>query len=127
MSIVGARILALIILRMSDIKVAIAYSSVVHISIVIVVYTRNRVLGIVGGLWIILAHGITSSGIFSAANMIYERSHSRRLINNKGVLRMIPFFTILWFLLIVLNFGGPFTINLFREIIIIGGLIRLSI
>lgn len=125
-SIVGAAILAVMILRMADMKVAIAYSSVVHMRMIIVVYMSNRVLGIVGGLWIMIAHGITSSGIFRAANMIYERRHRRRLVNNKGVLRLIPFFTIMWFLLIVLNFGGPFTVNLFREIIIIGGLISIS-
>jgi len=43
----------------------------------------------------IIAHGVTSSGIFRAANIIYERSHSRRLINNKGVLRLIPLFSIM--------------------------------
>jgi len=58
--------------------------------------------------------------------MIYERSHSRRLVNNKGVLRLIPFFTIMWFILAILNFAGPFTINLFREILMIRRLIRIS-
>lgn len=46
----GAAILSIIILRIADIKVAIAYSSVVHIRIVIVVFSRNRIIGIVGGL-----------------------------------------------------------------------------
>merc|ERR1712243_498648 len=32
---------------------------------------------------IIIAHGICSSGIFSSANIIYERSHSRIIILNK--------------------------------------------
>lgn len=95
LAITGAALLSLIILRMSDMKVAIAYSSVVHIRIVIVVCTRNSILGLIGGIWIIIAHGVTSSGIFRAANMIYERRHSRRLINNKGVLRLIPFFRII--------------------------------
>jgi len=125
-AIVGAAALSIIILRMADMKVAIAYSSVVHIRMVIVVFSSNRILGIVGGLWIIIAHGITSSGMFRAANIMYERRHRRRLVNNKGVLRLMPFFTMLWFLLIVLNFAGPFTINLFREIIIIRSLIRIS-
>lgn len=49
-AIVGAAALSIIILRMADIKVAIAYSSVVHIRIVIVVFSRNRILGLVGGL-----------------------------------------------------------------------------
>ena len=50
LAITGAALLSLIILRISDIKVAIAYSSVVHIRIVIVVCTRNRILGLVGGI-----------------------------------------------------------------------------
>jgi NADH:ubiquinone oxidoreductase subunit 4 (subunit M) len=31
-----------------------------------------------------LAHGLTSSGMFSGANIIYERRHSRRIVRNKG-------------------------------------------
>lgn len=46
----GAALLSLMILRMSDIKVAIAYSSVVHIRMVIVVCTSNRLLGLIGGI-----------------------------------------------------------------------------
>lgn len=111
---------------MTDMKVAIAYSSVVHMRIVIVVLIRVNRMGVVGGLWIMIAHGITSSGMFGGANMIYERRHTRSLVRNKGVLRLLPFFTMIWFLLIVMNFAGPFTINLFSEIIIISSLMRIS-
>nr|YP_010406807.1 NADH dehydrogenase subunit 4 [Labidocera rotunda]URC16608.1 NADH dehydrogenase subunit 4 [Labidocera rotunda] len=125
-AIVGAAALSMMILRMADMKVAIAYSSVVHMSMVIVVFSSNSMLGLVGGLWMMIAHGITSSGMFSAANMMYERSHSRSLINNKGVLSLMPFFTMLWFMLIVLNFAGPFTINLFSEILMISSLMSMT-
>jgi len=94
LSLVGRRAVAVEILRSSDLKVAIAYSSVVHISIIIVVLFRVRFLGVIGGLWMMIAHGLTSSGIFSGANIIYERRHSRRLNINKGVLRFLPSFTI---------------------------------
>ena len=57
--------------------------------------------------------------------MIYERRHSRSLMTNKGILRAMPLFTIIWFILALLNFAGPFRLNLFREILIIGGVIRL--
>jgi len=83
-AIIGGFISTIIIMRLSDVKVIIAYSSVVHIGIVAVVMLGVRRLGLSGGLLIILAHGLTSSGIFRGANIIYERSHSRRLVNNKG-------------------------------------------
>lgn len=72
-----------------------------------------------------LAHGVCSSGIFFGANTIYERSHSRRYFINGGGLATSPIFAILWFLLMVANFGGPFTFNLVGEIILILNLVRI--
>lgn len=37
-----------------------------------------------------VAHGLASSGIFRGANIMYERRHSRGVIINKGVLRIVP-------------------------------------
>lgn len=65
--------------------------------------------------------------MFRGANIIYERSHSRRLVANKGILSGMSFFSALWFTIAVLNFAGPFTLNLFREILIIQRLLKLSL
>lgn len=124
-SLLGGGFLSAALIRFLDIKVIIAYSSVVHIRIVAVRGIMILCRGVKGNLIIILGHGLGSSGIFRAANSIYLRSHSRRMIFNKGVLRLAPSFSSLWFLLIVMNFGGPFTINLVREIILIISIIRL--
>lgn len=118
-SILGGGLLRLICLIQRDIKVVIAYSSVVHMALVIAGFIRFRVWGIEGGIIIILAHGICSSGIFRGANIIYERSHSRRYFLNSGNLIFNPFFSIIWFILIVANFGGPFSYNLLGEVILI--------
>jgi len=72
-----------------------------------------------GRIMIIIAHGICSSGIFSAANIIYERSHSRMIILNKRNLNLYANMAIFWFLLCIANFGGPFTYNLLGEISLI--------
>merc|ERR1719184_382258 len=82
--------------------------------------------GLEGVMVIILAHGICSSGIFAAANIIYERSHSRSFFFNSGLLNSRRIFRIIWFILIVANFGGPFTYNLLGEVILILNLSFLS-
>ena len=123
---IGGSIIAVLILRVTDIKVIIAYSSVVHMAIIIAVMIGLRTIGVIGGILIILAHGLTSSGIFRGVNIMYERSHTRRILMNKGLLRSNASFTIYWFLLIVINFSGPFTLNLLREIMIIQSLINIS-
>ena len=118
-AIVGGTLLRVICLRHRDIKVLIAYSSVVHIAIVLIGVTRITIWGFRGIIITIIAHGVCSSGIFAWANLIYERRHSRRLLINKGFLNTFPRLAIWWFLLVVGNFGGPFTLNLIGEILLI--------
>jgi len=86
----GGVLLRAICLRHSDIKVLIAYSSVVHMTLVILGSLRGPLLGAEGALVTMIAHGICSSGLFAWANIMYERTHSRRLMLNKGVLAIRP-------------------------------------
>jgi len=123
-SLLGGGILGIVCLIIRDIKVIIAYSSVVHMALIIVGVLSLYSWGISGAIIIIIAHGLCSSGIFACANIFYERSHSRRLILNKGVLRFFPRISILWFLLCIANFGGPFTYNLLAEVTLIINLRR---
>lgn len=76
-AIIGGGVLRIRCLTFRDIKVVIAYSSVVHIALVILGFMSLRKWGVEGGLIIILAHGVCSSGLFFIVNIIYERSHSR--------------------------------------------------
>lgn len=115
----GGGFLGVVCLVQRDMKVVIAYSSVVHISLVIFGFLSLSQWGLEGGMIIMLAHGVCSSGIFAGANIMYERSHSRRFFSNKGFLVLMPIFRLLWLILIVANFGGPFTYNLLGEIILI--------
>ena len=116
---IGGRVLSILCLAQRDIKVVIAYSSVVHIAIVIVSVISTFFIGFDGALIIILGHGLVSSGIFRGANIIYERSHSRRYLLNSGFSRIIPHFSFFWFILIVANFSGPFSYNILGEILLI--------
>jgi len=116
---VGAGILRILCVVQRDIKVVIAYSSVVHIALVIAGVLRLTKWGFEGTIIIMLAHGVCSSGIFAAANLIYERSHSRSFFFNHGLLNNRRIFRIFWFILIVANFGGPFTYNLLGEVVLI--------
>ena len=127
LTLIGAGVLRILCVVQSDIKVVIAYSSVVHIALVIVGVLRLTKWGLEGVIIIILAHGVCSSGIFAGANIIYERSHSRRFFFNAGLLNNSRLFSIFWFILIVANFGGPFTYNLLGEVILILNLSFMSI
>lgn len=63
-----------------------------------------------------LGHGLVSSGLFASANILYEGRHSRRIVLNKGILSYSPFLSLGFFALVLINFGGPFSLNLYGEI-----------
>ena len=118
-SLLGGRLLRILCLINRDIKVIIAYSSVVHMALIIATIFLKNFWSINGAIIIIVAHGLCSSGIFSCANIIYERTHSRIIIINKSNLNYFPSLSIFWFLLCIANFGGPFTYNLLGEVVLI--------
>ena len=122
----GGRILRVLCIGTSDIKIIIAYSSVVHIALIVIALKWELFTGLTGGIIIILSHGICSSGLFALANSIYERSHSRSFILNKGSATNNPLIVPIFFILISANFGGPFTLNLLGEVLLIINLRQLN-
>lgn len=77
-SLVGDLVVSFICLYQPDIKSLIAYSSVSHIGLVLGGLMTLSYWGVYGGLVIIIAHGLCSSGLFCLANIRYERFLSRR-------------------------------------------------
>lgn len=125
-SIIGGLIIGILCIVQVDIKSIIAYSSVAHIGLVVGgIITINK-WGIIGSYYMIIGHGLCSSGLFCLANISYERIISRRILINKGILTFIPSITLIWFLICAGNISCPPTINIVGEIIIINSLISWS-
>lgn len=71
-----------------------------------------------------VGHGICSSGLFCAVNIYYERSGSRLFLVNRGLLRVLPVFTLLFFILCACNIAAPPTINLMSEFTLFGSILK---
>lgn len=123
----GAVVVRFICLRQIDIKVLIAYSSVAHLGIVIIAFSSGRVLSFIGGLFIIVAHGFSSPGIFYGANNLYLRSNSRNVLLNSRIIQFMPTITLFWFLLCMANISAPPSRNLVSEMIAIRALINIRL
>jgi len=122
--VLGIVYVGLICCRLSDIKALVAYSSVAHIGIVICGLVSYYFWGFRGALTIIIGHGVCSSGLFCAVNIYYERSGRRGFIINKGLISILPIFSLIFFILCVINIAAPPSINLISEIFLIGGLFK---
>lgn len=117
--IVGRILVGIVCLVQVDIKRLVAYSSVVHINLILCRIITLFNLGFLSRYIIIIAHGLCSSGLFYIVNIYYRRSISRLLILNKGIIRKLSILILWWFLLCSANFSFPFSVNFIREILIL--------
>nr|YP_009654688.1 NADH dehydrogenase subunit 4 [Scoparipes salvazai]QCI09217.1 NADH dehydrogenase subunit 4 [Scoparipes salvazai] len=122
-SLYGAFMVGLLCLCQVDVKSLIAYSSVAHMGLVICGVMVNSVYGFVGALILMLGHGFCSSALFCLANIIYERTHSRSLLINKGLITFMPGMSMMWFLLCANNMACPPSLNLLGEVYIINSVV----
>lgn len=120
LGLIGGVYLSLVCLRQRDIKSLIAYSSVVHMGLVVGGLITLRWIGLIGAYVLMFGHGLCSSGLFCLANMSYGRVQSRSLILRKGLIGLIPRLSLLWFLLSSSNMARPPSLNLLGEISLIG-------
>lgn len=122
--ILGIGYVGLICCRLNDLKALVAYSSVAHIALVICGIFGYYFWGFRGSLIIIISHGLRSSGLFCIVNIYYERFGSRRMYINKGLITILPVFTLFFFMLCASNIAAPPTINLLSEIFLITRILK---
>lgn len=122
----GGVLVSLLCVRQMDLKMMIAYSSVVHIRVMFLGLLRLTFWGIYGSLLIMVAHGFISPLIFYLITYLYDLKHSRSIIVLKGVLLVNPLFCVLWFMCCSLNLRVPPFISFYSEVIIFGSLVSFS-
>lgn len=89
----GTLVIGLVCLCSVDMKSLIAYSSVIHINMVVLGVLRGSYMGVLGRYLMMLAHGVSSPGIFALANFNYESVHTRNLLLHKGLGPLQPSIT----------------------------------
>nr|YP_010693552.1 NADH dehydrogenase subunit 4 [Scolytoplatypus wugongshanensis]WCB99743.1 NADH dehydrogenase subunit 4 [Scolytoplatypus wugongshanensis] len=125
-SLLGGAIISIMCFRQSDMKMLIAYSSVSHMGMALAGIVSLNIMGYQGGLMMMLAHGLSSSGMFCLANIIYERSFSRSIYLNKGIMNILPNLSLWWFLISSSSMSAPLSLNLISEISLINSLVTYS-
>ena len=108
---------ALVAMAQTDFKKLVAYSSVSHMGYVtlgmaVMVLAsksdpRYYAYGVNGAMYMMIAHGITSTGMFFLVGVIYERAHTRDLKKLGGLLNMMPIYGAVSFLIFFGSMGLP--------------------
>ncbi len=127
LSLLGIIYSSFTILRQIDLKRIIAYSSVSHMSFVILGTFGGTIISLNGAILLMLAHGLVSGGLFLAVGFLYDRYKSRNLLYYRGLANLMPLYAIIFLLLILANIGFPPTLNFISEFLIISGVMEMNL
>lgn len=120
-AILGIIYASLATIRQIDLKRIIAYSSVAHMSVVMVGLFSYTQQGIEGAIYLMLAHGVVSAALFFCVGVLYERTHTRLLRYYGGIVTAMPLFSTMFFFFTLANMGFPGTSNFLGEFLIFLG------
>lgn len=112
---------ALVAMVQPDIKKLVAYSSVSHMGYVVIGLFTMNVLGVNGGLYQMLNHGISTGALFLLIGMIYERTHSREISKYGGLASALPWYTVFFIIITLSSIAVPMTNGFIGEFLILLG------
>ncbi len=123
----GGLLTRLICLTQTDLKSLIAYSSVSHMRFMIAGIRTLSQWALMGGLIVMVAHGIVSSALFCIANTFYERSSTRTLMVNRRTKLIFALTPSLWLIFACAKMGLPPIPKAIGETVIISSIISKKI
>ncbi len=119
---------ALAAMAQTDFKKLVAYSSVSHMGYVtlgmavmsnLVDDPRYYAYGVNGAMFMMIAHGITSTGMFFLVGVIYERAHTRDLNKLGGLFNVMPVYGAVSFLIFFGSMGLPGLCGFIAEVFVV--------
>ena len=121
LAVIGIIYGALVAMVQPDLKRLVAYSSVSHMGFVVLGLFSFTEQGMQGALYQMLSHGVSTGALFLFVGMIYERRHTRMIIDFGGLARPMPWFSALFVIASLSSIGLPFLNGFVGEFLIMLG------
>lgn len=90
LAVIGIVYGALVAMVQPDMKKLVAYSSVSHLGVVVLGLTAFNVQGVQGAVYQMLAHGISTGGLFLIVGMLSDRRHTKLIAEYGGLKAVTP-------------------------------------
>ncbi|MCF6213194.1 MAG: NADH-quinone oxidoreductase subunit M [Flavobacteriaceae bacterium] len=107
LSVIGVVYGALAAIKQTDLKYINAYSSVSHLGLVLFALLMLNKTSWNGAILQSLSHGFMTALFFALIGMIYERSHTRDVRELGGLLKVIPFISVIYVIAGLASLGLP--------------------
>jgi NADH-quinone oxidoreductase subunit M len=104
-----------------DIKKLVAFSSISHMGFIIMgVFSQNE-FAVKGAIFQMVAHGISTPGLFIGVHYLYTRLHTKKLDMYGGLAKTMPRFAVLFFIITAGSMAVPMTCGFVGEFMITFG------
>jgi NADH-quinone oxidoreductase subunit M len=107
LAVIGIVYGALVAMVQPDMKKLVAYSSVSHLGFVVLGICAMNVQGMQGAVYQMLAHGISTGGLFLLVGMLSDRRHTRLISEFGGLKHAMPRLTAAFLIITLASIGMP--------------------
>jgi NADH-quinone oxidoreductase subunit M len=124
LAVIGIIYGALVAMVQPDMKKLVAYSSVSHLGFVVLGICAMNSQGIQGAIYQMLAHGVSTGGLFLLVGMLADRRHTRLISEFGGLKAVVPRLTAVFMIITLASIGLPGLNGFVGEFLIMLGAFR---
>jgi NADH-quinone oxidoreductase subunit M len=124
LAVVGIVYGALVAMVQPDMKKLVAYSSVSHLGFVVLGICAMNTQGVQGAIYQMLAHGVSTGGLFLLVGMLSDRRHTRLISEFGGLKAVMPRLTAAFMIITLASVGLPGLNGFIGEFLIMLGAFR---
>jgi NADH-quinone oxidoreductase subunit M len=107
LAVIGIIYGALVAMVQPDMKKLVAYSSVSHLGFVVLGICAMNAQGVQGAIYQMLAHGVSTGGLFLIVGMLSDRRHTRLISEFGGLKAVMPRLTAAFLIITLASIGLP--------------------
>jgi NADH-quinone oxidoreductase subunit M len=112
---------ALVAMVQPNMKKVIAYSSVSHLGFVVLGIFSFTQAGLDGAMFVMLAHGVATGGLFMLAGILYERKHTYEIREMGGLATPMPTYATFFLVIVLASVGLPLLNGFVGEFLVLAG------
>jgi NADH-quinone oxidoreductase subunit M len=121
LAVIGIVYGALVAMVQPDMKKLVAYSSVSHMGVIVLGIAAMNTQGMQGAMFQMLAHGISTGGLFLIVGMLSDRRHTRLIAEYGGLKSVMPKLVACFLLVTLASIGLPGMNGFIGEFLILVG------
>ncbi len=119
--------ISLIAIAQKDMKRLIAYSSIAHLSVIVLGLYMLTIQSVQGAIFQMLNHTIITGALFLLLGVLFERYSSRMIKDYGGVAKQMPLFATFFMIAMLASVGLPGTNGFIGEFLLFLGIFKANI